>query len=149
MLLRIFSSQVSALIGPETAPGKFSTAKAVDGVTIAATCSRPCCRTHEQSADGMQETDAGSVPVTDDFDPDDWPNDYSHPAAIASTFASIEDRLKELEKKERDRSGEAAIWLFGSAIAIALSWSRNASILYCIGHGLASWIYVIYFAFTR
>jgi len=41
------------------------------------------------------------------------------------------------------------LYLFGSCLAMILSWSRNASILYCIGHGLASWVYVIYFAFTR
>jgi len=38
---------------------------------------------------------------------------------------------------------------FGTALAIAISWSANQSILWAIVHGLLSWIYVIYFAFTR
>ena len=86
---------------------------------------------------------------TDDFRPEDWPNDYSHPNAIASKFEEIENRLDEFEAKKWNEPKRTGIWLFGSAVAIALSWSRNASILYCIGHGVLSWIYVIYFAFTR
>lgn len=35
---------------------------------------------------------------------------------------------------------------FGSALAIAISWSANKSILWAILHGLLSWIYVIYYA---
>ncbi len=41
------------------------------------------------------------------------------------------------------------VYIIGLVMAMILSWSRNASILLCIGHGLASWIYVIYFAVTR
>ncbi len=49
------------------------------------------------------------------------------------------------------RSGEAAkagIGL-GSAIAVAISWTQNQSILWAIFHGFISWIYVIYYALTR
>jgi hypothetical protein len=35
---------------------------------------------------------------------------------------------------------------FGTALAIAISWSANKSILWAIVHGLLSWIYVIYYA---
>lgn len=38
---------------------------------------------------------------------------------------------------------------FGSALAIAISWSQNQSILWAILHGVFSWFYVIYFAITR
>lgn len=38
---------------------------------------------------------------------------------------------------------------FGTALAIAISWSQNHSILWAILHGLLSWIYVIYYAITR
>jgi hypothetical protein len=38
---------------------------------------------------------------------------------------------------------------FGSALAIAISWSANHSILWAIIHGILSWLYVIYFALTR
>ena len=43
----------------------------------------------------------------------------------------------------------AAACLIGSAMSIVLSWSRNASILWAILHGVLSWLYVIYFAATR
>ncbi|MBN1592851.1 MAG: hypothetical protein JW941_06335 [Candidatus Coatesbacteria bacterium] len=38
---------------------------------------------------------------------------------------------------------------FGSALAIAISWSVNKSILWAIIDGVLSWIYVIYYAVTR
>ncbi len=38
---------------------------------------------------------------------------------------------------------------FGTALAIAISWSANHSILWAIVHGLLSWIYVIYYALFR
>ncbi len=34
---------------------------------------------------------------------------------------------------------------FGTALAIAISWHANTSILWAIIHGLLSWIYVIYY----
>ncbi|MHC4479120.1 MAG: hypothetical protein ACYTEL_26135 [Planctomycetota bacterium] len=37
----------------------------------------------------------------------------------------------------------------GSVIAVVLSWHRNKSIFFALIHGVLSWIYVIYFAFTR
>jgi len=38
---------------------------------------------------------------------------------------------------------------FGSALAIAISWSVHKSIFWAIVHGIFSWFYVIYFALTR
>ena len=38
---------------------------------------------------------------------------------------------------------------FGSALAIAISWSVNHSILWAIIHGFLSWVYVIWYALTR
>ena len=38
---------------------------------------------------------------------------------------------------------------FGSALAIAISWSLHHSILWAMLHGFFSWLYVIYFAVTR
>ena len=48
-------------------------------------------------------------------------------------------------KQEAARSGIS----FGSALAIAISWSVNKSILWAILHGVFSWFYVIYYALTR
>lgn len=38
---------------------------------------------------------------------------------------------------------------FGSALAIAISWSTHHSILWACVHGILSWLYVIYYALTR
>jgi hypothetical protein len=38
---------------------------------------------------------------------------------------------------------------FGSALAIAISWSMHHSILWAILQGFFSWLYVIYYAVTR
>jgi hypothetical protein len=38
---------------------------------------------------------------------------------------------------------------FGCALAIAISWSVNKSIIWAILHGIISWIYVIYYAIVR
>jgi len=37
---------------------------------------------------------------------------------------------------------------FGSALAIAISYTTNHSILWAIFHGLLSWLFVIYAAIT-
>jgi hypothetical protein len=38
---------------------------------------------------------------------------------------------------------------FGSALAIAISYTNNHSILWAIIHGILSWIYVVYFALVH
>jgi hypothetical protein len=38
---------------------------------------------------------------------------------------------------------------FGTALAIAISWSVHHSILWAIVQGFFSWFYVIYYAITR
>ncbi len=38
---------------------------------------------------------------------------------------------------------------FGSALAIAISWSVNKSVLWAIVHGLFSWLYVVYYLIVR
>lgn len=35
---------------------------------------------------------------------------------------------------------------FGTALAIAISWHANQSLLWAIVHGLLSWFYVAYYA---
>lgn len=39
-----------------------------------------------------------------------------------------------------------AIGLFGTIVAVTISWSVNHSILWAIAHGLFGWCYVIYYA---
>jgi hypothetical protein len=38
---------------------------------------------------------------------------------------------------------------FGSALAIAISWSEHHSILWAIVQGFLSWVYVVYYAVTH
>jgi hypothetical protein len=38
---------------------------------------------------------------------------------------------------------------FGTALAIAISWSVNHSLFWAIVHGILSWVYVVYYAVTR
>ena len=38
---------------------------------------------------------------------------------------------------------------FGSALAIAISWSQHQSIVWAIIHGFLSWLYVAWYAFMR
>jgi hypothetical protein len=70
----------------------------------------------------------------------------------------LETRIEELESKIQEikdqgdpvqRIDTALVYLIGSSLAMVLSWSRNASILWGILHGFLSWAYVIYFGFTR
>jgi hypothetical protein len=37
----------------------------------------------------------------------------------------------------------------GAALAVAISWSVNKSILWAILHGIFGWLYVIYYAVVR
>ena len=38
---------------------------------------------------------------------------------------------------------------FGSALAIAMSWSKNQAVLWAIFHGFCSWFYVIFYVMKR
>ena len=38
---------------------------------------------------------------------------------------------------------------FGSALAMAISYTENHSILWAIIHGIFVWLYVVYFALVR
>ena len=47
-------------------------------------------------------------------------------------------------KKENWRCNCSGCWVFGSSLAIVLSYTQNNSILWAILHGIVSWFYVIY-----
>ena len=62
----------------------------------------------------------------------------------------LEQRIEKLESEDhRTEAGLSVGYAMGMSLAIVLSWSRNASILWCMLHGLLSWGYVIYFAVTQ
>lgn len=50
------------------------------------------------------------------------------------------------QKMARSKDAAKAGIGFGTALAIAISWSANKSIIWAIIHGILSWIYVIYYA---
>jgi len=70
---------------------------------------------------------------------------------LQEQIGGLEQRVDALENKFRQLSQSAVtgFWVLGTAIAVVLSWSRSASILWCILQGVLSWIYVVYFALTR
>ncbi len=53
------------------------------------------------------------------------------------------------DKKGRTTEVAKAGIGFGSALAIAISWSVHKSILWAIIHGFLSWIYVVFYALSR
>lgn len=60
---------------------------------------------------------------------------------------NIEKLIKEgkkWEEKNKYQCGGGGFWLFGSALAIVLSYVKNASIGWAVLHGIISWIYVVY-----
>jgi len=62
----------------------------------------------------------------------------------------LEERIEELESGGGPSSDGLTIgYALGMSIAVVLSWSRNGSILWCMLHGLCSWGYVIFYAWTR
>jgi hypothetical protein len=69
---------------------------------------------------------------------------------LEERITAMEGRIDELEAgHESSKDGGVAAYVLGMSLAVVLSWSRNSSILWCILHGILSWIYVIYFAVTR
>lgn len=56
----------------------------------------------------------------------------------------------EITHKHKRYSGAAKAGIgLGTALAVTISWSLHKSILWAILHGILSWFYVIYYAFTR
>ena len=52
------------------------------------------------------------------------------------------------DKSTAQASG-IGFWGFGSALAIAISWSQHRSIIWSVIDGVLSWIYVAYYALMR
>jgi hypothetical protein len=85
----------------------------------------------------------------------DWTEDDDDDLAQRSEVENLEARVEELEKElqaegaPEGRVNIAVTYTMGASLAMILSWSRNHSILWCVLHGFFSWLYVIFFAFTR
>lgn len=70
-------------------------------------------------------------------------------------LSELQDRVETLESEERqiERVGLGIayhpLYMFGSAVAVAISWSVNRSIGWAVLHGLMSWLYVIYYGLPQ
>lgn len=70
--------------------------------------------------------------------------------SLSERLDELEGRIGQLEGNGRGYdNGGVVIYTLGAALGMVLSWSRNASILWCILHGVCSWFYVVYFTVTR
>jgi len=59
------------------------------------------------------------------------------------------NKLKDLDCKSNNSKfcssdGGSNCWVFGSALAMILSYERSASILWAILHGILSWFYILF-----
>jgi len=85
------------------------------------------------------------MPYADD---DDDPDSGHYSPGCTPT----EERLDDLEAFTHEATAAMAkllAYLFGSSLAMVISYSNNHSILWGIGHGLLSWAYVIYYAIFK
>jgi len=58
----------------------------------------------------------------------------------------VDIKIRNLNKvtKKRNCHNCGNFWIFGSALAMILSYERSASILYAILHGILSWFYILF-----
>jgi hypothetical protein len=71
---------------------------------------------------------------------------YSGPVYDGGAPPPVDDRPRVINRTVQTVKAGAS---FGSALAIAISWSVNKSIVWAIIHGVFSWLYVLYYAMTR
>ncbi|MBI3549887.1 MAG: hypothetical protein HY078_12695 [Elusimicrobia bacterium] len=46
-------------------------------------------------------------------------------------------------------AGGLGVYEFGAALAIAISWTTQKSVLWAILYGILSWAYVLYYAYLH
>ena len=70
---------------------------------------------------------------------------------ISIKVDNVEKLIKKCAAEDRKKKkwgccggGCSGFWIFGSALAIVMSYVQNSSILWAIFHGIISWIYVAY-----
>jgi len=62
-------------------------------------------------------------------------------------MANVVRKLEKSGKRKKYMCGggcSGGFWVFGSALAMILSYSRNEAILWAILHGVLSWFYVLF-----
>jgi len=56
----------------------------------------------------------------------------------------VNENTKRMSSHIGDKAGHG--FVFGSSLAMIISWSVNKSIIWALAHGLFSWAYIIYYA---
>lgn len=56
----------------------------------------------------------------------------------------VDIRIRNIDKIKANSYHGGHFWIFGSALAMILSYERSASILYAILHGVLSWFYILF-----
>ena len=74
---------------------------------------------------------------------EDKPKDVDINIKIKNLDKAVRAGIK-CHKKEKWKNNGSGCWVFGSALAMILSYTQNSSILWAILHGIVSWFYVIY-----
>ena len=78
----------------------------------------------------------------DDYDDDDY--NYRH-----SLKNNLENEIAAFANDVSLSFVKVFLYLFGSSLAMIVSYFHNHSILWAMGHGFLSWGYVIYFAIFK
>jgi len=64
---------------------------------------------------------------------------------VSIKVKNVDKIIKEVKKTECKKSKcGSGFWIFGSALAMILSYERGASILWAIIHGILSWFYILF-----
>jgi hypothetical protein len=70
---------------------------------------------------------------------------------MKSSHPDIDIKVRNLDKldccskdKKHHHNHSSNFWVFGSALAMILSYERSASILWAILHGVFSWFYILF-----
>jgi len=85
-------------------------------------------------------------------DDDDFESEDAATSELDDRIEELSERIEQLESQMEGPDhcrGLSLVYGLGMALATVLSWDRNGSIFWCIGHGILSWGYVIYSALTQ
>ena len=68
------------------------------------------------------------------------------PPKKKSKKPDIDIKIRNLDKTKCKcyAHGSCGFWVFGSALAMILSYTQNTKILYAILHGILSWFYILF-----
>jgi hypothetical protein len=56
----------------------------------------------------------------------------------------VDIKVRNLNKIKYGAKKGGHFWIFGSALAMVLSYTRSESIIYAILHGFLSWFYILF-----